>query len=179
MPTNEEIERMDQIMNDIERQLMFGTNSTTETTSGTYNYPGLMSQISAASSTTWTTFTGDTIRHYLSNLEISTWVHTQPDYYRYTIGNDGSVTIYPGSGGDIPGTSLGAYGGIWDTPTSQVNYKNYSVQELKYGKQTKFILTTKSGIKKEKIVLPNKVESERQNLSKGRIMGYKQHWENV
>lgn len=179
MPTNEEIERMDQIMNDIERQL-YGAGSNVETTSTINLGAGLMSQISAAGTTTnWTTLTENTLREYLNSLENNVWSYTQPDYYTYTINNNGRVTLYPErTGGDIPG-SLGAYGGIWDTPTFWVNYKNYSVQELKHGKQTKFILITKSGIKKEKIVLPNKVESERQNLSKGRIIGYKQHWENV
>lgn len=178
MPTNEEIERMDQIMEDIERVLIYGTGGAVETNSNN----GLVSIINTASTSDFIVrLTEDMFRHYMTGLETSTWIDT--DYYRYTIDNNGRATVYPGSSIiTAPGaTPSGAYGGIWGvgTPTSHVDYKNYSVQELKHGKQTKFILTTKSGIKKEKIVLPNKVESERQNLSKGRIMGYKQHWENV
>lgn len=58
-------------------------------------------------------------------------------------------------------------------------YKNYSVREVSFKNRTEFIVTTRSGRKISKIVNKNMIEKERADLYKGRVIGYKEYWENI
>lgn len=62
---------------------------------------------------------------------------------------------------------------------SQLSYRNYTVSEACNKNQTELVITTKSGYKMSKTISNNLLEKERLNLSKGRVSGYKNHWENI
>lgn len=79
------------------------------------------------------------------------------------------------------GPSYSVTGGSWGGSISQIPYKNYTVSEnlTKNKNQREFVITTRSGRKISKIVNKNMIEKERADLIKGRVIGYKEYWENI
>lgn len=140
-------------------------------TTGTSTYPLTSNEVILTRDVSnYTTLTQDMLTNLMDSMTISTTF--EPNWLMYT-GTQGYRHFQEQMERTV----------FFGTPNYQSPiqnfYKNYSVREVSFKNRTEFIVTTRSGRKISKIVNKNMIEKERADLYKGRVIGYKEYWENV
>lgn len=146
-------------------------------TTGTSTYPLTSNEVILTRDVSnYTTLTQDMLTNLMDSMTISTTF--EPNWVMYT-GTQGYRQFQNHM--SITRRSYSVTGGSWGGSISQIPYKNYTVSEnlTKNKNQREFVITTRSGRKISKIVNKNMIEKERADLYKGRVIGYKEYWENV